>query len=94
MGLAVNVDRKGMIPLVAAAINEIFHHPKDAFWTGRAMDIMFDGLPMDCSSEDFNSKAVCSLFEAGESQQVEPMGDDQYKFSIMGGVSAFKMIST
>lgn len=87
MGLGVNVDRAGMLPLIAAAINELFHNPKDAFWTGKAMDLMFDGLPIDCSSEDFNAKAVCSVFETGESQAIQPDGEDRFKFSIMGGVS-------
>lgn len=83
----MNVDRQGMLPLVAAAINEIFHHPKDAFWTGKAMDIMFDGIPLDCRSEDFNSKAVCSIFETGEAKQIEPDGEDRFKFSLLGAVS-------
>lgn len=87
MGLGVNVDRKGMLGLVATAINDMMHKPKDAFWTGKAMDMMFDGLPLDCTSEDFNTKAVCSVFEAGESQQIEPNGEDHFKFSLLNGVS-------
>lgn len=87
MALGVNVDRAGMLPLVAAAINDIFHNPKDPFWTGKAMDLMFDGLPLDCTSEDFNAKAVCSVFETGETQQIQPNGEDHFKFSVLGGVS-------
>lgn len=87
MGLGVNVDRQGMLPLIATAINEIFHHPKDAFWTGKAMDLLFDGIPLDCTSEDFNAKAVCSIFETGDVQQIQPNGEDRFKFSVMGGVS-------
>lgn len=91
MGLSVNVDKKGMLPLIAAAINDLFHHPKDAFWTGKAMDLMFDGIMMDCSSEDFNAKAVCSVFETGEAQQIQPVDENHFKFSIMGGVSIFEI---
>lgn len=90
MALGVNVDRQGMLPLVATAINEIMHHPKDPFWTGKAMDMIFDGLPLDCRSEDFNAKAVCSIFETGESQQIQPSGNDHFKFSLLAGVSVLE----
>lgn len=87
IALAVNVDRQPMLPLAAAAIKEIFHDPADAFWTGRAMDLLFDGINLDCSSTDFNAKAVCAIFESGESQAIQPVNDQTFKFSFFGGVS-------
>lgn len=87
IALAVNVDRQPMLPLASTAIEEIFH-PTDAFWTGRAMDLMFDGIPIDCSSTNFNAKAVCSVFETGESQAIQPVDDENFKFSLLGGVSS------
>lgn len=93
MALGVNVDRDGMLPLVATAINEILHNPKDAFWTGKAMDLMFDGIPLDCTSDDFNSRAVCALFEGGESPAIQPNGEDHFIFSMMGGVSSSTLFS-
>lgn len=78
-----------MLPLAAGAINAIFHDPKDIFWTGTAMDLMYNGVPIDCSSDDFNAKAVCSVFEGGELKSIEPIEDkeDFYKFSFFNAVT-------
>lgn len=91
MSLAVNVDKKPMLPAIAGAINELFHNPADPFWTGRVMDILYDGIPIDCSSEDFNAVAVCSQFATGEMKAVRQTGEKSYAFSLFAGVS-FRMI--
>lgn len=85
----MNVDRAPMLPLISKAVDLIFHEPKDIFWTGKAMDIMFNGILLDCSSTDFNAKAACSVFEGGEIKAVWPAEepDAHFKFAIFGGVS-------
>lgn len=90
MALGVNVDREPMLELIANAISIIFNNPTDIFWTGRVMDILFDGMDLDCSSEDFNSKAVCTVFEGGEEKQITPHAEKAkfFKFSFFGSVSA------
>lgn len=88
MVLAVNVDKKPMVSLVSKAIDHLFHEPKDMFWTGRVMDMLFDGVPIDCSSSDFNAKAVCSVFESGDVSAVRKHDDDTFMFSLFAGVSA------
>lgn len=87
MSLAVNVDKKPMLPAIAGAINELFHNPADPFWTGRVMDILYDGVTIDCSSEDFNAVAVCSQFSTGEMKAVRQIDDKTYAFSLFAGVS-------
>lgn len=89
LALAINVDRKAMLSLAARAINEIFHHPNDIFWTGRAMDLMFTGVEIDCTSPDFASKVVCTVFAGGEVDNVEPIEgkEDFYKFSFLKNVT-------
>nr|QGW45469.1 sensory neuron membrane protein 1c [Bradysia odoriphaga] len=84
LGLAINRDRPPLLPTVAAAINEIFHVPKTAFWTGKVMDLLFNGFDVDCTSEDFNSKTVCSAFDTGDIKTVAPKDDieDMYKFAL------------
>lgn len=89
MALAVNVDKKPMLPLVADAINGIFHEPKDPFWTGRVMDYLFDGIEIDCTSDNFAVKGTCSVFATGEVKAIQPLREDFYKFSVFGGVSIF-----
>lgn len=73
---------------VFVAIKEIYHEPKTAFWTGKVMDLLFNGFDVDCRSEDFNSKATCSVFESGEVKAVFPKGDeeDMFLFALFGGV--------
>lgn len=89
MALSVNVDRAPMLPLVSNAINILFHDPTSAFWTGKVMDILFNGIDIDCTSTDFNAKAICSVFEGGDIKAVRPKedADDIFQFSLFGNVS-------
>lgn len=88
MALATNVDKKPMLPFVDKAINGIFHDPTDPFWTGRVMDYLFDGIEIDCTSEEFEAKATCSVFGSGDVKAVQPTDEENvYKFSIFGAVS-------
>lgn len=87
MALAVNVDKKPMLPFISNAINQIFHEPIDPFWTGRAMDLLFDGIDVDCSSGNFEAKATCSVLGSGEEQAIRKVNDKLFKFSMIGGVS-------
>lgn len=75
-----------MIPLVKQAMNDLFHNPADAFWTGSPMDIFFNGIMMDCSSDNFNTRAICSVFETGEQPQIQKVNDETFKFSLFGAV--------
>lgn len=47
------------------------------------MDILFDGIPIDCSSDEFQAKAVCSVFESGEVKAVRPISSTHYAFSLL-----------
>lgn len=71
-----------------AAIKEIFHQPTTAFWTGKVMDLLFNGFDVDCKSEDFNAKTVCSVFDAGEVEAVSHKEgvEDMYQFSLFKAV--------
>lgn len=87
MLLSLNVDKQPMIPMAYEAINIIFHEPKDMFWTGRVMDILYDGIPIDCSNtEAFQSKAVCGVFESGEVKAIVPVNDTHFSFSLFQSV--------
>lgn len=86
MGLAANVDRKSMLPLVKIAIDEIFHNPKEIWWHGRAMDLMFNGIPIDCTSQKPQARVVCMVFRSGELQAIEKIDRTHFKFSLLGGV--------
>ena len=86
MALSTNVDKKPMLPVINDAINALFHNPKDAFWTGRAFDYLFDGIEIDCTSKEFAAEAICAVFSSGEVKAVEPLRENFYKFSVFGAV--------
>lgn len=90
MFLSVNVDKKPMLPLISQAIDQVFHEPKDIFWNGRVMDILFDGIPIDCSADSFQATAICSVFESGEVNAVKKYNDTHYSFSLFSAVCLFR----
>lgn len=85
--MAVNVDKKPMLPTVETVIKTIFHDPADAFFTGRAMDLMYDGVKIDCSSDDGLVTGVCLQFEGEKAFRKDDNG--QLSFSLFAGVSVF-----
>lgn len=87
MGLAVNVDKKPLLPVIAKGIKDIFHDPVTPFWTGRVMDLLFDGFEIDCSSQNFEAQAICSQLGSGDVQAIKIIREDLFKFSMLGGVS-------
>lgn len=57
------------------------------------MDLLFDGLDIDCSSQEFAAKAVCSAFDT-DAPQVIRENETTFKFSFFAAVSGklnFKM---
>lgn len=86
MALAVNVDKKPMLSIVVQAIEQIFHSPADMFWTGRVMDVLFDGIPIDCSSDHFAAQGVCSMFDDEDMKAMHKINDTAYHFSLFAGV--------
>lgn len=87
MALSINVDRHELLPFIGAAINGILGNPTDAFWTGRVMDLLFDGIPLDCRSDAFEVAAACGEFSTGEYKAIQPINESFYKFSLFGGVN-------
>lgn len=85
--LSINIDRPELLPFIESVINGVLNSPTDPFWTGRAMDILFDGIPLDCTSDDFEVAAACAEFSSGEHKAIQPFNETFYKFSLFGGVS-------
>lgn len=89
MALSINVDRDGMLPLVATAINIIFNNPSHVFWTGSVFDLLYNGIEIDCTSTDLNVMAVCAAFDGGDFETITPIVDKEkfFKFSFFASVS-------
>lgn len=91
MFLATNVDKQAMLPAVEGVVKNLFHDPADAFYTGRVMDVLYDGVPVDCSADDKMTVAICLSFDTN--QALRKVGDHQYTFSLFGGVSTNQLCS-
>lgn len=89
--MAVNVDKQPMLPTVAEVINNMFHNPADAFYTGKAMDILFNGVPIDCSADHKVTAAICLSFE--DNKSMRKIDDKTYAFSLFGGVRRIAVYS-
>lgn len=83
--LATNVDKRPMLPLIDRAIGNLFHNPKDGFYTGRVMDMLFDGVPIDCHSDDTITAALCSHLQNQKS--FKKLDTHHFTFSLFGGVN-------
>lgn len=84
--LATNYDKQPLLGVIEGAFNNLFHHPKDAFYTGRVLDLLFDGVSIDCSTRDDDkfSGAVCMQLE--DRSAVQKIDDSNLIFSLFGGV--------
>lgn len=87
MSLAVNVDKKPLLGMTDKAIKYLFNSPETPFWTGRVMDLLFNGFDIDCSSSEFEAKATCSVLASGDVAAIRVIDENHLKFSMMGGVS-------
>lgn len=66
-------------------MNELLK-PETPFLTASIMDILFDGIPLNCSAPElFSAKAICSQLR-GE-KNVRIYNETHLAFSVFGGVS-------
>lgn len=85
MLLATNYEKKPFLPKVEVAVKNLFNEPADAFYTGKVMDLLFDGVSIDCSSKEDTTVAVCLQLE--DAPAVRRIDENHLAFSILGGVS-------
>ncbi|XP_055606692.1 sensory neuron membrane protein 1-like [Uranotaenia lowii] len=78
----VQREREAMLPLIIKGLSVIFEPFESGFFTVRVMDLLFDGIMIDCSSSDFSVKAVCSGLESEGIIAVH--NDTHYSFSLFG----------
>lgn len=89
MFLGANLFRnKKMLTMLKTAIDLMFNSPQHIFYTGRVMDILFDGIPIDCSSNTFQVQAVCSAFESGDTKAARRINETHYALSLLAAGNA------
>lgn len=89
MGLTVHFEMPQFLHVVVQAIKEIFHDPTDVFWTGRSMDLLFDGIEIDCAVKNPLSKLACGEMRRSNQPSLQKIDKQRLKFSLMGGVRHF-----
>lgn len=67
-------------------MDSIFHKPDSVFVKATAKQILWDGLPVDCSVKDFAGSAVCSILRENDGGLIKD-GPENYKFALFGHVS-------
>ncbi|XP_023315904.1 sensory neuron membrane protein 1-like isoform X1 [Trichogramma pretiosum] len=77
-------ERPKAMPIINKAVNSVFRNPTSLFVRVKAMDMMFNGLPIDCNVTDFAGSAVCSLLREKAEGTLQIDGPDQYRFSLLG----------
>lgn len=87
IALSINRDRPELLEFIKVAIAGLLRNPKDIFFTGRLWDILFDGVILDCSLEDYEVSAVCSEFSGGGYKEISYINETAFTFSLFGNVS-------
>lgn len=89
IGLTVHFEFRQFMNVAKAAIKEIFHEPTDVFWTGRAMDLMFNGIIIDCDVTNSLAKIACREIRNRSDPTFKSLDNGKLLFSMFGGVRYF-----
>lgn len=82
--IATQRDKKPFLDMAINALTDIFK-PTTPFLTGHIMEILFDGIPIDCSSDSLPVKLLCTGLK--ERKGIRSINDTHLAFSALGGVS-------
>lgn len=61
------------------------------FTQAPAMNILFDGIDLNCATTDFNAKAICTAIE-GEAKSIEILDDHIFRLSLFGMVTSYEIL--
>lgn len=86
IGLAVHFEFRQFMHVAVAAIKELFNEPTDVFWTGKAMDLLFNGIIIDCNTTDPLAKLTCNQIRKAKNPSIQSLENKNLKFSLLGGV--------
>lgn len=71
--------------IVNKAIPLLYPDQANAFMTGTANDIMWNGLNINCTSTEFAAVAICTQIRQNAAS-LHKINDEHFKFSLFGVV--------
>lgn len=77
-------DFAPLLDLATKAMDQIFH-VKTPFLTASVMDILFNGIGIDCNHTEFEAISFCEKIKA-EAKGLKIVNDTYIEFSVLGGV--------
>ncbi|XP_011306891.1 sensory neuron membrane protein 1 [Fopius arisanus] len=83
MIMTVLREKPGMIGFAAKAVDSIFHKPDSIFFKATVKEFLWTGLPVDCTVQDLQGKAICSLLAENEGAFIKE-GPQRYRFALLG----------
>lgn len=86
IGMTVHFEFRQFMRVAKSAIKDIFHEPTDVFWTGRAMDLLFDGIQIDCDVDKAMAQVVCDEIRDRKDPQFRMLDNGKMIFSMFAGV--------
>lgn len=87
--MTVHFEFRQFMRVAKSAIKEIFHEPTDVFWTGRAIDLMFHGIQIDCDVDKAMAQVACGEIRDRKDPHFRTLDNGKMMFSIFGGVGFF-----
>lgn len=84
--MMVHFELPQFMHVAVAAINELFDEPKDVFWTGKAIDLLFNGIEIDCNVTNPLTKIACREIRKRKDSYFKRLDNNKYLFSMFGGV--------
>lgn len=86
IGMTTHLEMPQFMHVAVAAINELFNNPVDVFWTGRVMDLLFNGIEINCNTTDPLTKVACREIRKRKISSFQPIENKRFRFSALGAV--------
>lgn len=84
--MTTHLEFREFMHVAVAAINELFENPSDVFWTGKAMDLLFNGIEINCNTSEPLTKLACNQIRKRNIPSFQSIGNKRLKFSVFGAV--------
>lgn len=68
-------------------VDSIFKKPASLFVKVKVKDLLFNGIPFDCTVKDFAGSAICNVLKTEGIDDLMVDGEGLYRFAIFGPVS-------